>query len=200
MSEATDEYINISELNINKNDQNDDSLREDYYESELEKHGKPIYQIQAYDNKNHVIIRQVGLFTKTPSILINKFDISDKIHCVLTSNFHDNKSIEDSVSESRFIMMKMLINHNVLDNLRPIGCINICFNSSEQLNDYNNHLSSKDNLKKINGSFLITFNYENKHILLEQIPKYLGNYGMLEKMLYYISTYEIKEILDNLTK
>lgn len=192
-----DEYISISELNINKNKENE-TLGEDYYESELNKTGKPVYQIQPCDNKNHIFIRQVGLFTKIPSILINKFNISDKIHCVLTSNFHDANSMETGISESRFIMMRMIINHDVSSNLKPIGCMNIYFNLTKNLDNYNDYISDKNNLKKINGDFSITFNYNDKYVLLEEMPKYLGNYEMLERMIYHISTDEIKEILNKL--
>ncbi len=195
-----EEYINVSELDINKNKENsNETLGEDYYESNLNKMGKPIYQIQPCDNKSHIFIRQVGLFTKVPSILINKFNISDKIHCVLTSNFHDIDSMETSLSESRFIMMRMLINHDASNSLKPIGCMNIYFNMKKALDNYNDHISDKDNLKKINGYFSITFNYNDKYVLLEEISKYLGNYEMLERMIYHISTDEIKEILNNLT-
>ena len=94
-----------------------------------------------------------------------------------------------------FPMIKILINHNNDDKLNPIACLLLNFNSNKSVL---NNISTIDNKINLEGFFTISFHFAEKYTNLEKFNQYTGEKKMIEKMIYYLLTNEIQDLINEL--
>lgn len=174
-----DEYIRLTDLNISR----DTDKNEDKHEY------KAIYQLQSTCDENKLI--EVGIFNSTPSVLLQDFDISENLKCLLLSCFHDQETIKNS---KEFTIMKILINRKS-DRLHPIASLSYNFNLSEELEN----AALLDLLgKNIKGYFTINFHYKEKYMNILRLEKFVSRDYVMEEMISKLLDEPIQSILNEL--
>ena len=167
------------------------TYKDEYLDEDLYLDDKCVsgYQVQSMDNTNWSYIIEVGKFTKIPSVIINKFDLSPKVKCIITSCFYDKKTLIES--NGTLSMIKLLINSNT-DQLRPVGCLLLNFNTTGNL------LDCLYKGAKLDGYWTITFHIKDRLIILEEYRKYLGNSKMIEELITHVLDDRIQHIINKL--
>jgi hypothetical protein len=192
-----DEFINLEDIipTVTFKDENFDK------DAELDDTGESCYQIQSNDNTNTSIILEVGKFTEIPSILINKFDMSPKIRCIISSCFYDTNSLVSVESLCKFSMLKLLVNYNNGQTLNPLGCLLLNFNTFDhkvKKKSIVHYLSNKSSKIDLEGFWTVSFHFEEKMIMFEKYKEYLGNNMMIEQLMKYLFDDRVQSIIDRL--
>ena len=186
------EFINVTEFRTNINYINDTD------------HGmeNSIYQVQPEDYSNNAVIMKVGNFKKTSDVLINKFNISPSVHCIIVSSIHDNNDLIKMSNHSNFEMIKIIINYSNTNKLYPICYIKLLFHTTENINNntISKYLSTNDKKIKLNGYFSISFHSNEGVTILENFKEYKKTSDMISKMIYYLTTNKIRNIIHDMTK
>jgi len=183
------EYINLSDLKKNYVNKNYDEENEGY----------PIYQIQP-DKKGSYII-QVGRVENVHDILINKFDISEVEKCIITSSIYKLEDLKELESKCSFPLIKIIVNHNNNNKLYPVGCMILFFHTFDHIKEkegIEKYISNKDNLMLLNGFFSISFHFKENKLVLENLKDNIGMKKMIDKMIEYLTTDKIRNIIESL--
>lgn len=195
MSDSDDEYMDISDINFNKKDENFDKAED------LKKEGFPVYQIQSKSNNSIGYIMNVGLFTKVSDVIINKFNISTQIACIMMSCIHDKNNLKSRSNFCEFEMIKILINHNNGIKISPIASMFLNFNTFDhkvKKKSIMEYVSTKDNKKKLEGFFTITLHFKDKKVILEKYKTYLGIKKLIDEMIRNLADNKVKNIINEL--
>lgn len=199
----SEEFVNLEDiLEAHKQDVDfkDDNFDKD---QELEDTGSLVYQIQGEDNLDIGFIQEVGIFTKTPGVLINQFDMSTTVRCILSSCFYNKYELKNIADNCQFAMLKMLVNYNNGKTLNPIGCLLVNFNSFEHKSkkkSITEYTSNRSNKKQLKGFWTISFHYKEKKILLQKYKNYLGNKKMIDQLMKYLLDSHVQSIIEELIK
>lgn len=200
------EYISLKDISIRSVDEYFDK------DLELDESGEPVYQIQSelLDNSissSRTCIMKVGLFLKTPTVLIHKFDLTPKVRCLVVSELYSESDIITAAAVCRFNMIKLVVNFIKSkndDTLVPIGCILLSFNTfdhkvkKKSIMEYVS--SNKDSIQELNGFWTVSFHFKNKMIVLEKYKSYQGTQQMIDNMIKHIADKDVRDIIDQLVK
>lgn len=178
-----------------------------------------VYQVQPIKNTNSAIILKIGELNNRADVLINKFYLFDNVKCNIVSTIYDIGELNDLKLNDyiNFNIIKILINHEKgKNNSCQIAKIMFNFvyyvnnndnnhnnnhnekNNGKNNSKINNYLSEKNNVKKLDGSFEITFHFNKKKIVLEKLNKFDDINDIIEKMIMHISSSRIKNIITNI--
>lgn len=189
MTEKTDhdeEFINVDELNITYEEKNND-----------DDNGKAndvnIYQIQPILNERYSKFCHVGILNKLHDVIINKFDLSLRINCILLSCMYDTKLLNLIESHCRFPICKILINYNDGKKLEPICTINFNFHTFTHAQHNKSILEYVS--EKLYGYYSITLNHNKKITILEVIKEVDNINFIFNKMIEYLRTPVVENII-----
>jgi len=189
----TDEYVNLSDLNANYIDDHHDDKTD----------GEPAYQIQPEPNTNRAIIIEVGRLSKSTDVLINQFNLTAKQRCIITSSIYHLAELKELEPNCRFPLIKIYVNHINGDKITLIGCMILFFHTFVHLKEnkgIDNYISTKEAKNPLNGFFSISFHFGDKKIMMENIKESLGMMVMIDKMITYLMSDKIREVVNRLVK
>ncbi|CAH6421144.1 Hypothetical protein KVN_LOCUS157 [uncultured virus] len=151
-----------------------------------------VYQLQANNNKNIAVIREVGKVKILSNILINKFLLKPNFNCTIVSCIYDLRILEELIKLAIFPMMKIIIYENV--KIIAEISLNFCYVNLNASININQILSREENIN-LEGIFEIKFKINNQFYLLEKINKYLGNEIMINKLMEHLLSENVMLIL-----
>ncbi len=161
----------------------------------------PVYQVQGIHKTRKAYIMEVGKFNNPPEILINKFDISLKERCIITSSIFSLDDLKSLETKCSFPMIKIIVNYNNGRVLNPVGSIMLFFHTYEHIRNsvsIIDHLSTSDTKKELDGYFSISFHFKEKKIALENLKEFIGISKLIDKMIGHLASPKIRNIVDNL--
>jgi hypothetical protein len=168
-------YINVDNI----------SCKEEYIEEKINKYGTNVYQLQPYGN-NNVLCRHVGIFDKMHDVLINKFNLNNNIECVITSTVHSESEIEERLHNKLINMFKIFVNYCYNNFKYEIGVM---------VTDFKIHNEIDKQIKVYSGSFVISFHYDDKCIILDETLKYISFNYYMENMIKFLNDTQINNII-----
>lgn len=183
-----DEYVNLSDLTANYVDKPHEECP-----------GEPVYQIQPTSNK--AVIMEVGAFSKASDVIINQFDLSFRETCIISSSIHQLKDLVQLEGDCKFPLVKILVNYNDGTKLQPIGSVIAFFHTFKHLKaqrSISEYLSSKNHQVWLDGMFSISFHFDNKKVMLENMKEFPGMGPLIDRMIMYLATDEIRNIVAGL--
>ena len=111
----------------------------------------------------------------------------------------DFKDIETNCS---FPLIKIIVNKNNNNSvLNPIGCMILFFHTFVHVKNkqsIENYISTTQNKVWLDGFFSISFHFNDKKILLENIKENPGMINLIDKMIEHLTSYNIQQVLNDL--
>ena len=201
--ENDDDYVDIT--NLEANHINKHYNEEVEHEKILEKKGIVGHQFQAEKMKSYGRLVPVAKFLDNiPSIMINQFELKEKITCMIVSCLHDFKDLIDEKNKNngKITMTKIIINYSYNDKINPLCYLSYSF-VAHDVSDYLNHLhhinsNNNEDYNNLNGYFLLEICYENKIRKLKKYNDHIGNEDMIEELIKHLSHINVKSVIDKL--
>lgn len=156
-----------------------------------------VYQVQAASKSAR--FQLVGSFSNTPSIMITRFKLQERIDCVLTSCFFSLDELRAATDINRFAMIKLLLNkknggvdgNTNNDVLKPFSCLMLNFISYDKIDRSN--LDDKLNNVDVKGHWNVTYHFQNKMVILNKLPIFTDVSLMIEVMVDLLSDPIVQE-------
>jgi hypothetical protein len=186
-----EEFIDVNNLNINYD--SPEIMEEDKI-NELD----DVYQLQPILGERNIKILHVGILNKVHDVIINRFDLSMRVNCILISCIYTINSLQEIESGCRFPICKIIINHNDGVKLSPICtiCLNYhTFEHKQNNKSISEYVSNKDDIIKLYGYYSISLNYDKKITILETIKEISDMNSIFSKMIKYIKSDVVQNIL-----
>jgi hypothetical protein len=192
-----EEFISIT--NIAKTYIDEPLLNEDECHNELLGKGEFVYQIQGQTDNSSAQIMNVGILLQLHDVLINEFDLSPKIRCVIVNCIYNQTLLKQLENNCRFPIIKTLISYNNGVTSIPLANMSYHFNTFvHQQNNQSivNYLSSQDHKINLYGFFSINFQLENKIMNLEIYKNHLSHSQIFENLIYWVKDEQILKLLN----
>lgn len=168
----TEEYINIT--NIKNDIENDIELNNE------------IYQIQII-NKNTGKIVHIGDCISNMDVIINEFKLDEIYNCIIISKLYTENELKEDNKIGIFKLIKIIINKKN----NPIIEFSYCFYFKK--NNIMDYISKKNEIKEIDGKYIIIKNDWKKIEIIEEIEEKNNEIEILEKLIYYVIEYKNQE-------
>lgn len=170
------QYINIDSV---KNE-------EEFVEENIDQSGVGVYQPQQYTDllNNKMILKHVGTFVKICDVLINKFNLTDNIECVITNSIYTENELDNILTKKVFNIFKIFVNYLNGNSKSEIGIMMTNFNI-EKILDGN----------IFEGKYVVVFACDNKHVVLDETNHYVSNNYYIECMITSLVDEHINNII-----
>jgi len=187
---SDDEYVNVNELDIEHIDAKLDT----------EDNTMPVYQLQPIDNTNKCVFMEVGKFSKSPSVFINKFTFINDYQCTILACLYTNEELKLLGDIGRFPIFRILI---TTEKKGVVGNMILYFSTDihQKEDGYNNimdYTTGRNDIKnEIVGSYTLTFHHdiESTELVIDHKDAYVSTQHMIEWMIESLHCNELLEHL-----
>lgn len=184
-----DEYVNIKDLDIEHVDAKLDT----------EDCALPVYQLQPIDNTNKCVFMEVGKFSKSPSVFINKFKFLSDSQCTILGCLYTDEEFKLLADICMFPIFRILITKEGVGN---IGNVILYFSTTvhqDQNKDIMDFTTGRNDLKKeVIGKYTLTFHHdvESTELILGEKNEYIDTGSMIEWMIESLHSNELLDYLN----